>query len=193
MRLFVAIDLSPDLRESLRMSINHLKSIVGSTQVRWVNPEGVHLTLKFLGETPSNRIEEISGVLKRIASQHSIFTFHVSIFGCFPNWKKPNVFWVGVQEPTGELEKLCNRMEKAFKDLGYPQEGRAFKPHLTLGRIRKGRNFAELVDLTSQLEKIQIDHVGTQEVRDFCFFSSELRPAGAVYTKLAGYELGKSE
>jgi 2'-5' RNA ligase len=190
-RLFIAIELSRDLRESLRINIANLKSIVGSDEVRWVNPESIHLTLKFLGETAPDRTEEISRVLESIAAQHSGFAFHVGSFGCFPNWRKPNVFWVGVQEPSGELERLRNRIEDEFQDLGYSREGRAFKPHLTLGRLRKGRNLAKQLDLTNQLEKIQVDHVGIQKVSDFFLLRSELRPEGAIYTKLVKCELGK--
>lgn len=193
MRLFIAVDLSSDLRDSLKAQISHLKSIVGSGPIRWINPEAVHLTLKFLGEVPQRQIEEISSVLTRIAAQHLAFTFHVGTFGCFPNWRRPNVFWVGIREPSGKLERLRNRIEEEFQHLGYPREDRAFRPHLTIGRTRKGRDSVESLERISQLEKVQMDQVGGQAASDFFLFRSELLPGGAVYTKLARYSLGKSE
>lgn len=192
MRLFIAIDLSDQMRAALQLQMDRLNSIVGNRQARWLDPAGIHLTLKFLGETPSDRMNAISGLLQRIATQYSPFAMNAGSFGCFPSWKKPSVLWIGVDEPTHTLAKLRNALEEALHALGHPQEARAFRPHLTIGRIRKGIARAEMNELVNQLEKVQIDLVGRQEVSEFCLFRSELHPHGAVYTKLGVYPLGRA-
>ena len=193
MRLFVAIDLSEDLHEALHTHIRHLKSVIESNAVRWVNPAGIHLTLKFLGETPPNQIEAISNLLTKVSNQYSPFMIHVGTFGCFPNWIKPRVFWIGVTEPEGKLENLQSALEVGFHEMGYPKEGRKFHPHLTLARIRqKPRSSGRLDEITDPLEKVHIGELGCQQVNEFCLFQSELRPDGAVYTKLGVYPLGKA-
>jgi 2'-5' RNA ligase len=192
-RLFIAVDLSQSLREKLNRQIEQLRGILGEDHIRWVKASGIHLTLKFLGETPENRIERISHTLEEITPDYSSFPIRAGDFGCFPNMKRPRVLWIGIHEDTGRLVALHREIESAFQKLGYEKEGRTFKGHLTLGRIRKRVRSNELKTLANQLHNVQIDDLGTQVVNEICLFRSVLRPSGAEYTRLGTFVLGQIE
>ncbi|OGO17810.1 MAG: 2'-5' RNA ligase [Chloroflexi bacterium RBG_16_48_8] len=193
MRLFIAIDLSSTLREHLSAQIDQLSRSLGSENIRWMKASGIHLTLKFLGETPENQIVRIGRTLKDITPQFSSFKMRIGNFGCFPNLSRPRVLWIGVHEQTGTLEQLSRILESELAKLGFKKEGRPFNPHLTLGRIRKGIRSSELTRLSRGLETIQINELGTEMLKEICLFSSTLRPSGAEYTKLAAFNFGDSE
>ncbi|NIM92977.1 MAG: RNA 2',3'-cyclic phosphodiesterase [Anaerolineales bacterium] len=189
MRLFVAIDLSTDLRAKLRDQITVLQDFLDTKSVRWVNPDSVHLTLKFLGETPSHRLGEIIQTIEPIAADHSIFEMEVGGFGCFPNIKKPRVLWTGISEQSGVLQKLKSELELGCRKLGYEAENRPFKPHLTLGRVRRQARSAERRELAEKLVDVSIGDLGIEKVDAFYLFKSDLKPTGAVYTKQATFQL----
>jgi 2'-5' RNA ligase len=188
-RLFIAVDLSQSLRENLAHQIDQLRGILGEKDIRWVKASGIHLTLKFLGETPEDRIETICHILGEITPKFPSFQIQVKEFGCFPNMRRPRVLWVGIHEETDVLVGLHREIETAFQKLGYKREGRPFRGHLTLGRIRKRVRSRDLVNLADQLRDIHIDELGTQVVNELCLFRSILRPSGAEYTRLGTFSL----
>jgi len=189
MRLFVAIDLSASIRKSLSEQIRDLESILDTRTIRWVKPSAMHLTLKFLGETPDHKVEQIQSTLAEIAPQYSPFTIQIGTFGCFPNLRKPRVLWVGIHEQTGSLKKLHRELEMEFRKLGFKAENRPFQAHLTLGRVKKNISSAELDILRSQLGDVKIEELGKETVEAIYLIRSFLRPTGAEYTRLGMYEL----
>jgi 2'-5' RNA ligase len=192
-RLFIAIDLSKDLREKLSNQILELSNLLRASSIKWVRPSGVHLTLKFLGETPENQVDNIRGTLGEIAPKYSSFNIQLGGFGCFPNIRKPRVLWIGVYEPEGILKLLHQDIESGFQKLGFKKEGRPFKGHLTLGRIRKGLSSSELKRLSGQVNEIQIGTLGIENVKELCLFRSVLHPSGAEYTKLGVFKFSGAE
>ena len=193
MRLFIAIDLSGALRENLSEQIHRLNKLLDSSHIRWVKPSGIHLTLKFLGETPENQIEKIKDELGDITPKYSSFSMQIGGFGCFPNMRRPRVLWIAVHEQSGVLKQLHQDIESKFHKLGFKKEGRPFRGHLTLGRIRKGLSSSELKRLSEQLNEIQIEDLGIETVSELCLFRSVLRPSGAEYTKLGVYKFMGAE
>jgi 2'-5' RNA ligase len=152
--------------------------------VRWTRPEGIHLTLKFLGDVQADWLEDIADALRSACAPHAPFSLSIGGMGVFPNPRRPRVVWIGVDEPTGTLIRLQQDIERAISPLGFPTERRTFSPHLTLGRVKNGRGAAELEALGQYAKQAQV-RVGEMEAHAVYLMRSDLRPSGAVYTELA--------
>lgn len=182
-RTFIAIELEDHILRQLGDLQDRLKQDIPPKLVRWVRPEGIHLTLKFLGEVPAPEIEAIAEALQGACAPHPALTCTVGGLGCFPNARRPRVVWVGVEEPDGTLVSLARAVERTMEPLGFPAERRAFHPHLTLGRV-KGRDPAALDALGGYISRAAVS-VGEMEARAVHLMRSELLPGGAVYSALA--------
>jgi 2'-5' RNA ligase len=188
-RTFIAIELDETIRIALADLQERLKAKVPRDSVRWVKSEGIHLTLKFLGNVPANRIEEVERVLTRSCAGFSAFSFSVGGLGCFPNPRRPRVVWVGVQEESETLKRLQKAIEEGMERLGFPPEGRRFHAHLTLGRTQRRASSGDVRRLGQLVEETNIGELGQMEARAVSLMKSDLKPMGAVYTQLAAVEL----
>lgn len=184
MRLFVALDIPEETRNALRELVAKFASVARGA--RWVRPEGVHLTLKFIGWIANAKVPEIE---KRLARVRPHARVHVAFrnFGFFPNEKRPRVFWVGV-EAGQELAALAAKIETELEPLGVPKEGREFTPHLTLARFKTNEGLAEM---RSMLASLPSPDFGSMEATEFQLYESVLKSGGARYTKLASYPFMK--
>lgn len=171
--------------------IEQLKPL--SHAVKWVAPENLHLTLKFLGEADENKVPEIISALKGTTSAHKRFIINVHGTGVFPNTSWPKVIWVGL-ESEGGLLALHSEIEKAVEPLGFKPEKRAFTPHLTIGRIKAIRNRSDkpqqLERLMHEIEARKDEDFGSFEVSRVELIKSDLQPAGAVHTTVFDSPLG---
>lgn len=183
-RSFIAIELPEEARSGLGKLRNELERVEHAF-VKWVNPEGIHLTLKFLGSIPSKQVAEVGEAMEGATRGISPFHLEISGLGAFPNLKQPRVLWVGI---SGELDKLLGlqrNIDSALSPLGFTKEERPFVPHLTLARIRERaspgerRTFGELVVSTIFEDKYHI------AVDAISLMRSQLTPAGAIYTRLS--------
>jgi len=188
-RAFIAIELPDSLKDGLTKLQERLQEQAPPRAVRWVRPEGIHLTLKFLGPTPVDQIESLTEALISACAPFSPFTCTIGGLGCFPNPRRPRVIWVGVEEPTGVLQQMQRAIEDACADLGFKRERRGFHPHLTLGRLRDRTPSADLHTIGGLIQKMEIAPLGTLAVRGVSLIRSELRPTGAVYTTLREIDL----
>jgi 2'-5' RNA ligase len=134
MRLFVALNLPKKERDRIHRAARTLRD--QGLPVRWIDAEQYHLTLKFLGEVRSDRVERIEAILDRVATGSPPFSVDLTGFGAFPTVRRPRVLWLGV-EPTPALRCLKQDVEWALSDAGFDRETRAFHPHLTLGRVER--------------------------------------------------------
>ncbi len=189
-RTFIAIVLPEPLIRQLAQVQRQLERNAPPESVRWVNPEGIHLTLKFLGDTPVAKLEAIRAALMEAASRAAPCTFFVGGLGCFPNARRPRVIWVGVQPAGGELAALQRAVEVAMQPLGFPPEGREFTPHLTLGRVRDRVSPTDLSRLGALISSTEVGTLGEVTARRFALIRSVLKPTGAEYTPLAEFPLG---
>jgi 2'-5' RNA ligase len=189
-RTFIAIELDETINAALTDLQEQLKTKVPRDSVRWVRPEGIHLTLKFLGDVPVNRIEEIEQALTRACAGFPVFSLSVEGLGCFPNPRRPRVVWVGVQEESGTLKRLQKAVEDGMAKLGFAPEGRKFHAHLTLGRTQRRASSGDVRRLGQLVEDTKIGELGRMEARAVSLIKSDLRPTGAVYTQLAEARLG---
>jgi 2'-5' RNA ligase len=190
-RTFIAIELDDELRENLGRLQARLRDRLSPRSVRWVRPEDIHLTLKFLGDTPQEKLEEIQAALARAAMEVAPFTITVGGLGCFPNPRRPRVVWVGLQEVTGRLKQLRDAVEEGVAPLGFPTEKRAFSPHLTLGRVQRHASKSEVREIGELVTGTQIGTIDEMAVGAVSYIKSDLRPIGAVYTMLFEAELGE--
>jgi len=191
-RSFIAIELSEEAKKGLARLRKELERDEHRF-VKWVDPRGIHLTLKFLGNIASKRVTEITEAMKKAAQGISPFHLEISGLGTFPNLKQPRVFWVGVGGELDKLSTLQQNIDLALAALGFTKEERPFVPHLTLARTREGaspperKSFGELVGATIFEDKYPV------EVESIRLMRSQLTPAGAIYTCLSVVGLDRQE
>ncbi len=175
MRVFIAIDLDPGIKKALQDFVRSLRGT--RADIRWVEPGGMHLTLKFLGEVDAGRALRIQTILAAAAARQAAFPLRLEGTGAFPGERSPRVLWVGAVAGPG-LAALQSELEETLEAEGFEREPREFKPHLTLGRV-KGP--ARIGDAMIELEKRRADSFGEMTVRRVALFESRLRPEGAEY------------
>jgi len=178
-RSFVALELSDEVRERLSALLQRLQRT--SAAVKWVEPENLHLTLKFLGEVPEERIELIAESLRAVAQATEPFSFTVKGVGGFPDLRRPRVLWVGV-EATQPLMRLQQLIERAMEQLGFPPEERAYHPHITLGRVKAMAGMEKVREILGEYKDAEFGEVF---VAHLTLFRSDLSREGPTYTPLA--------
>ena len=179
-RSFIAIDLSDGARRQIEAFIRELRK--SDAKVGWVRVEGIHLTLKFLGNVAPGLIEEIKPVLAGAALQTA--PIHIEPAGCgaFPSMKSPRVIWVGLRGQIGPLAELARQVEAALVPLGFKPEERPFRPHLTIGRVRGRQRLHALQEILLAHQDFTAEPFDAYQV---ILYKSELRPDGARYTPLS--------
>lgn len=192
LRLFIAVELSAEVRQALARLQQDLQRQLPPKVVRWTNADGVHLTLKFLGDTPESRVAAITQGITSAAAGFAPFELRVAGLGCFPNPRQARVLWVGVPDVPKALAGLQRAVDLQMARLDFPRETRPFSPHLTLGRVNDRSSSAERQALAGLLMRKQVGDLGTVSVQEVVLFQSELRPGGAVYTELARSRVGNS-
>ncbi len=183
-RLFIAVALPGPVISVLEEAQDALKAAGAPRIVTWVAPANIHLTLKFLGETPITQCDAISAALSGAAGQHGPFTLSTSALGCFPSARDPRVIWTGLGGDVDPLQHLHKSIERATARLGFPPEQRPFSPHLTLGRVRRDATRAEAERLGILIGHSAPPPSVRWSVTELSLFRSELKPSGAVYTRL---------
>lgn len=184
LRTFIAIELDEPLRLALGRVQGKFKRQISPRDVKWVAAENIHLTLKFLGDTPRARLPEIAAALQAACAGHASFEVSVEGRGCFPNFRRPRVIWVAMREKGQALTRLQAAVEKHVAPLGWPTEERSFSPHLTLGRVAKGVAREAEEEIGRVVEKSVVEQIGVLRVTAVSLMQSDLRPAGPVYTCL---------
>ena len=183
-RAFIAVSLAPAIGEEIANVQAALKNAQGD--IRWTRVEGMHLTLKFLGDIPQAHVEPILTTLRNALTDQSPLYVVAQGLGAFPNFKRPKVLWAGL---IGEgLAKLQEKVESALVPLGFPREERGFTPHLTLGRVRSLRGWESVFAVIKKYEQVQF---GSSLIDRITLYQSTLRPDGAVYHPLGSIPLQK--
>ncbi|MGC8839519.1 MAG: RNA 2',3'-cyclic phosphodiesterase [Anaerolineae bacterium] len=188
-RAFVAIELDPSLLRALEDLMTRLQKALPPGALRWVRSEGIHLTLQFLGNVPADRVPAIVRALEEACAEVPPLTMEVRGLGCFPNLQRPNVLWVGVEERTGQLLRLQKHVAQALEPLGFEPDRRGFHPHLTLARTARGARPSDLRQIGTWVAGAKPLSLGTLQADHVSLMRSDLRPDGAVYTRLAAVPL----
>lgn len=184
-RTFIAVEVPEEIKVELRRVQEELKR--SGADVRWVRSEGIHLTLKFLGEVEPSIIPRIKEGVEGLAQRYRPFRLDVEGMGCFPTIRSPRVIWIGLSGDDGRLSALQRDIEELLKALGFLKEDRPFRPHLTLGRVRSKRFVDRLVERIGDFLEIRL---GSFEVGSVVQFRSHLSPSGATYRRLWEVPLG---
>ena len=191
-RSFIAVELPSAARDAVERVMRDLRATAGDG-VRWVRPEGIHLTLKFLGDIDVDSVPAISTALDRCAAFAAPFDLIVEGVGVFPNARRPRVVWVGLGRALESLQGLQQSVERELEALGFARERRAFTPHLTLGRVRDGVSAQQGRALSEAIAGASVQPGVDLPVRELALMKSDLRPTGAVYTRLHAARLGIGE
>jgi len=185
LRAFIAIQLSEELKRHIgELQVELKRRASGRTGLGWVRPEGIHLTLRFLGDIAEEQVGALGALLRAAADGMKPFALDARGLGAFPDPRAPRVIWLGLQgtpEAMASLRRLQALVEDGVAGLGFPRETRAFTAHLTLARVRDRKAGAALAKV---LEANQDRTVGSFTAASVGLIKSELRPAGAVYTTL---------
>ena len=178
MRTFIALNLSDEMKEELFRIQEELKK--ADTDVKWNKPHNIHITLKFLGEIDEAKVVEIKGSLDSISRE--IKPFDISLFklGAFPNLNQLRVLWVGLDKGCSEVDQIAASLENNLEKIGFLKEDRPFSAHLTLGRVRSGRNKAALKEKLSSLEV----QPKSSRIDNITLYQSTLTQTGPIYTPL---------
>ena len=187
-RSFIAVEVPQHLRAKLEEVQRELKR--ADADVRWVRPESIHLTLKFLGSISGEELEKLAGVIAPIIPLWAPFEVRLHGLGCFPSSRSPRIVWVGIEQGSAEASSLQKAVENQAAGVGFPPETRPFKPHLTLGRIRSSKGKDSLAQAVENRRDVAI---GSFWVNEVYLFKSELKPSGAIYTKLRTFPMGEKE
>ncbi len=182
-RLFIAIELPPEVRRWLENARAVLEPGVPAGAVRWVDPRGIHITLKFLGETAVRRIDGVRAAMDQAVQEVQPFSLMVEGLGCFPNTARPRVLWAGVRSEL-KLVEIQKRLEDNLYAAGFEREGRAFSPHLTLGRVKDGAGEIQSRKIGAAVAAARIEPPVEMRAVDLCLFRSVLGLAGAEYSVL---------
>jgi 2'-5' RNA ligase len=193
MRVFIGIDLDPEVRGRISRFIEGVESF--APEARWGRPESLHITLKFIGEQTPEQVNAIAEVMRLVEGK--AFDIRLAGYGFFPTVKAPRVFWIGIQAP--QLTELAETVDMATAELGIVPENRPYSPHLTLARAggrsgaprrQKGdapnKVFAVLEKRLATLGELDF---GRMTVREFILYQSQLSPGGSKYTKLHRFPL----
>lgn len=187
LRLFFAIPLSESLKEAALGIQGALAEAGGDgMRVKWVEEDNLHLTLKFIGDTPTEGADRLIEVAKRVASHCRPASLQLHGVGCFPPRGAPRVIWIGAAKPSAELDELATRLDESVQAEGLAGPDRnPFTAHFTIGRV-KDRQCGELA---SAIRRMTEEPVGEMVADHFCLISSELTPQGPIYRELARFEL----
>ncbi|MDD5633790.1 MAG: RNA 2',3'-cyclic phosphodiesterase [Candidatus Omnitrophica bacterium] len=178
-RSFIAIEMSDEARREFSKVISKLKD--SGADVKWIDPDSLHLTLKFLGNIEETRVPDISKSILQITSNLDPFEMRLDGLGAFPNWTRPRVVWLGISEGGSLAKNIAEQIERTMESYGFEREKRSFSPHITLGRVRSGKNVDKLKKIA---DSIKVDPC-LIEVKEIILFRSQLTPHGAIYSPLS--------
>jgi len=187
-RCFIAIGLPEEVKAGLVQLQAQLKS-GDQPGVKWVDPYGIHLTLKFLGNVAMDRIDGITGAIGKAAQGVSPFRLKVEGLGVFPNLRRVQVVWVGMSGEVDRLVQLQQRIESNLAELGFAPEGRRFTPHLTLARLRDRVSLDERQEFGQLIADTKFEAAYTFNVSAINLMRSQLTREGAIYSRISSVEL----
>jgi 2'-5' RNA ligase len=179
MRCFIAISLPEEVRRRLEQIQRELKKF--NADITWTRPEGIHLTLKFLGEVESNTLPQVKSVVEQAALVEKKFRITTDKAGVFPHPHRPRVLWIGIKEGVEPSGRIASFLEEKLEPLGYPREERAFNPHLTLGRVRSSKNIEPLMEYFFHQLNVEPMIIPAEALS---LYQSVLTPSGAEYQVL---------
>ena len=186
-RLFIALPISANVRKRVQSIITILRP--SGRNVKWVNPDNLHLTLRFLGDTDKNLVSHISRLIDKVARGYQPVATVLTDVGCFPNMTRPRVLFLGHSDSAEPLIEIARQIELGVRELEFPAEEKKFKPHLTIGRIRRPDVSTDLIDALRNLKPYPVSITYDR----ICLYQSTLTPSGPIYDLLHEAQLSTAE
>lgn len=183
--MFCAFELPEALRRAIDDHTKRVREAVPDAAASWSRPENIHLTMKFFGNVDQETVPVISAAAARVVKESAPIQIAAGKTGVFPRPSRPQILWIGVEDSSGALLKLQDRLEDEFALEGFPKENRAFHPHLTIARIRNPQNANRLAQAHLRLEFSPIEI----SLSELVLFRSELSPKGSKYTAISRHRL----
>lgn len=183
-RTFISIDPPEDIKREI-LNLQGRFKIYGG-HIGWTRPEAMHLTLKFLGDIDEKEVPEIEAATREATIGFNPFYLRVLGLGFFPGLRRLRIIWLGVSGEEDNLIRLQSKIENEIARIGHPREEREFKPHLTIGRVRDAHGLNRLIDAVNAEREIDLGGFNAAEI---LIMKSELKPGGAIYTRLSGIAL----
>lgn len=190
MRTFIALDFSPEIINKITEIINYFKTQTPQRALKWVAPQNLHLTIKFLGEVPENKIEQIKGLINQALRNENAFEIGVDGIGMYPNQHMPRVVWLGI-EGSERLKGIHNKLDTTLEKADIPPDKRSFNPHLTIARIRRNTDKETVKEIGKTLSGFNVDSLGRCTINNIILYKSDLTPEGPEYTALLSSPLNK--
>lgn len=186
LRSFIAIDIPGNILSEIRELQEGIKDY--GFKIRWVRPESIHLTLKFLGDIKAVKINEIAEAISKTVVRYTPISLQAKGVGVFPGIKRPQVLWVGLAGQLEPLVSLQKTLDENLETIGFTMEKRPFKGHLTMGRMKAKIDVKKFGDVLMTFRRFESEAFTADRI---ILYKSELKPSGAVYTELASVSLGK--
>ncbi len=191
LRTFIAVKVGPEAMKEMARLIAAMSAQAGRG-VKWVEPGGIHITLKFLGDTPATLVPRVVEAMGRAAAAMRPLTLSLAETGAFPNARAPRVLWVGLAGDVEALAALQEAVEREVSPLGFPRESRPFSPHVTIGRVREGIDPSGRQQIGRALERAGLHGGYPWVVEGVALVRSTLTPSGAVYTVIDTKKLSEA-
>lgn len=186
-RAFVAVDIPEEIKEKAALLLQAL-AFGRHRRVKWVSTSGLHITLKFLGDIREPLVPDLEAAMREVADHHGSFSLFLKGCGAFPSLHRPRVIWAGVDGDVGVLGEIKRDLDSRLEPLGFAVEDREFKPHVTLGRVRKPAADPDLAKAVASQLAFKTDFFC---VKEMVLYQSILKSEGAEYRPLAKVKLGK--
>ena len=184
-RMFCAFELPETLQTQIHDRAKRVREAVPDAAASWSRPENIHLTVKFFGNVDQAKVAVISTAAARVVKEFPPLQIEVGTTGVFPRPSRPQVLWIGIEDTSKALSEFQQRLENEFAGDGFPKEDRAFHPHLTIARIRKPQNAAQLAETHLKMEFSPVEII----LRELVLFRSELSSKGSKYTAISRHVL----
>jgi 2'-5' RNA ligase len=186
-RVFCAVAIPADVRARITQHVSQLKKAVPDAKASWIAEQSIHLTLKFLGDTPQPRVQDLSQAASHATANMQPFKIVVEGTGAFPKHGPPRVLWIGIKDSEGQLDKLYRGLEEECAKDGFQKEVRSLHPHLTIARLRKPQHARTLASVHEQM----LFEPGEIDVSELLVIRSELGRDGSKYSVISRHPLDK--
>ena len=187
-RTFVAVLIAEDLKKKMSEVQEQVKKL--APDVKWVAPENFHVTMKFLGSVREDELAEVCAAVEEAVSPFSPFELSISGLGAFPSPARARVVWIGIEKGREQLSGLASAIDERLAGLGFEKEDKAFKAHVTIGRVKTSRFLKKLAE---EIGSVDADNLGTQQVSSVVIMQSELLREGPVYSPLSVCKLSEGD
>ena len=184
------MDIPPDVIKKIDSVVRYFRTQIPESGVKWVSVDLLHLTIKFMGELPDEKLDETKATICKVVKQLPSFQINIQGLGMYPNHQKPRVVWLGIEgkEPIINIHHL---LDDALEKIGIQPERRKFSPHLSLARLRRGTDQATVKEIGQTLSKFTVDSLGMVTVEHISLYKSKLTPQGPIHTLLQAAPLNK--